>query len=282
MKFDNFFGKLALNGKKLEFSINKTEAYGGKLFFDGGINLANLSYNIKKIDFKNLEAGAFLDDLIDSFVPGMICFKNKVEGKLDVSIRADGNKIDLPEAFLKLKAEGAVVLSDGKLKSLSSLEKIAEKYNLAFLKQDILVKGLRAELGIDEKVLTVNKLEVRNADVEIDFSGKLDYNNMEYRPGNRLNLSLSPGQSAGLPAEITLFRDERGWVTAEFELEGALKRPLPRIILNKPIEKTVGKLKVKIDAKRLEIENQLEDEKKKAAEDLKKQSSQKIKEILKF
>jgi uncharacterized protein involved in outer membrane biogenesis len=278
LKLDSLKMGFELKKRTASLEIKELAAYNGELLAKGVINLPLLSYNLGKLELKRLDASPLLNDVIDSFLPNMLDMKNKVEGTLDVSLSVKGSGVEMPSVFDNLQASGIVLLSDGRLKKLKSLESIGEKYGLNFLKQDMMLRGLRAEISLKDKKLDVKRLTVQNTDVQVAFSGGLDFTNMEYIKGNKLTLIFSPDISRELPKELSVFKDEKGIASIDFELQGPLSKPIPSPILTKPLETVVGKLKVKVEAKKYEIETKASEEVKKIEEEAKK----KVKEILKF
>ncbi len=297
MKFDALSLALDLKNRQLSLDIKNLSAYNGRLLAKGVINLPTLSYNLGKLELKGLSAAPFVNDAIDSFLPNMLDMKNKVEGKLDVSLAVKGAGVEMPDALDNLTASGVVLLSDGMLKKIKSLQSIGEKYNISLLKNDMLVRGLRAEVAFAAKKLNVKKLSVQDTDLQVLFIGILDFSSGQYAKGNRLTLKFSPSAVRDLPKELSLFKDEQGFTTVDFELSGELSKPIPSPILDKPIEAAVGNLKVKIEAKKVEIETKAQqaanEEKQKLeqqakqqtsqeAEKLKEEAKKKVKEIFKF
>ena len=105
-------------------------------------------------------------------------------------------------------------------------------------------------------------------------------------PGNRLSLRLSPDATKGLAKEFSLFRDKDGWFELTVEMTGSLTKPVPKPILDKPIEQALGKIKLKIEAKEVEIKQQVQTEIDKKAEAAKKtiedEAKKKLKELIRF
>jgi len=278
LKLDALNLSLALKKRAASIEIIKLNAYSGSFYAKGIIDLPLLSYTLGKVELKGLDAAPLLNDVIDSFLPNLLDMKNKVEGTLDVSLSVKGSGVELPAAFDNLSASGIVLLNNGRILKIKSLESIGEKYNLNLLKQDMIVRGLRAELSLKDKKLEVKKLTVQDTDVQVAFAGGLDFTKMEYISGNKLTLTFSPDVSRELPKELSVFKDEKGIASIDFELQGSLSKPIPSPILTKPLEAVVGKLKVKVEAKKYEIETKATQEVKKLEEEAKK----KVKEILKF
>lgn len=282
IKLDKFSGDLSLSGKKIWLKLKEVSGYEGSLTADARINLEKLTYELKPINLKGFNAAPFISDSIDSFLPKLINMKNKTEGTLDLFLSLSGQGVEMPDAFNNLKADGVVVLTKGRLKKIESLNSIADKYNLSTLKHDIHVKGLRIEGILIKKILDIKHFDLKGTDLEVGFKGGLNFNNMEYQKGNLLTLKLSPTAAKGLPKEFSVFKDERDYVNVDFELLGSLYKPIPSPRLDKPIEATIGKLKLKIDAQKIILESKVKNTASAEAEELKKKAAEKIKEILKF
>ncbi|HTY13605.1 MAG TPA: AsmA family protein [Candidatus Omnitrophota bacterium] len=297
MKFNALSLALELKKRSLSVDLTNFAAYNGSLSAKGMLDLPALSYNFGKIELKGLTATPFVNDVIDSFLPAMIDMKNKVEGKLDVALAVKGAGVEMPDAFNNLSASGLILLSDGMIKKIKSLQSIGDKYNLSLLKNDMLVRGLRAEVALSGKKLNVKKLSVQDTDLQVVFTGVLDLVAGEYGKGNRLTLRFSPASTRDLPKELSLFRDDQGYASADFELSGPLSKPVPMPLLDKPIEAAEGKLKVKIEAKKIEMETKaqqaVDENKQKLQEEatqkasqeagqLKEDAKKKVKEIFNF
>lgn len=290
LKLDNFDSSFILKGQKAEVKIKDFSAYKGKLFGEIFLDLASLSYSINKLELKDFSATPFINDMVDSFIPNLFEMKNNIEGVLSTSVSLKGSGVEMPEAFDNLKASGIILLSKGRIKKIKSLSAIGEKYNINTLKQDMIVSGLRINSSIQNKKLFVEKLALQDTDLQVDFSGILDFNKMEYVSGNRLKLTFSPNATKDLPSEVSIFKDPNGFLSLVFELQGSLYKPFPSPIFKNVIDAAVGNLKVKIEAKKIEIEAKAKAEVQKAATSLESQAKKqleeeakkKIKEILKF
>ncbi|MFH1618223.1 MAG: AsmA family protein [Candidatus Margulisiibacteriota bacterium] len=282
--------KIQLEGKLKDRVIwlkaDGLEAYQGKLDLKGRFNTRSLNYVIDYVKLKGVDSTVFTNAAIDAFLPEMLDMKNKVEGVLEFKFSGSGGGVELPQAFDNLKFNGYALLLKGRLKKLKSLESIADQYNISLFKHDLYVKGLKTDLAMSNKVLTVKDLSLEDTDIKLYFKGKLNFNNMRYEPGNRLTAKLSPAVTRDLPREFSVFRDESGFAEFTFELQGPLSRPIPAPVLDKPVEAAIGKLKAKIEAKQIEIETQIkkqaEERSEETKEELKKQAEEKIKEIIKF
>lgn len=286
LKIDALKTSISLKNRQLGLDIKNLSAYNGKLLVKGLFNLPALSYNLGQVELKGFDAAPFANDAIDSFFPDMLDAKNKVEGKLDVYLAVKGAGAEMPEVFANLASSGTLLLSDGRLKKLKSLEGIGEKYNVNLLKHDLLVHGLRVDFSLANRLLDVKRLNLQDTDLLAAFAGGVDFNKMEYRPGNRLNLKFSPAATGTLPKELSIFKDAQGFTSVDFELLGSLTKPIPSPRFEKAIEVGVGKIKAKIEAEKIEIETKAKEEIKKSGEEAKKQleeeAKKKVKEILKF
>lgn len=279
LKIDALKTSVSLKNRQLGLDIKDLSAYNGKLLVKGLFNLPALTYNLGQIELKGFDAAPFANDVIDSFLPDMLDAKNKVEGKLDVSLAAKGAGVEMPEAFANLASSGTLLLSDGRIKKLKSLEGIGEKYNVNLLKHDLLVHGLRVDFSLANRLLDVKRLNLQDTDLQVAFTGGLDFSKLEYRPGNRLNLKFSPSATGTLPKELSVFKDAQGFTSVDFELIGALSKPIPSPRFEKALEVGVGKVKAKIEAEKIEIETKTKAELKKQVEE---EAKKKVKEILKF
>jgi hypothetical protein len=244
--------------------------------------------NAKGIDFYPLSK-----DVIDSFLPKFVDLKGKIQGNLDLTLYIKGKGISGKEIMYNSTVVGHLLLTEGRLKKIKLLENLAEKYNLKFLAQDMYVSGLRSDFTFSKAILNVKKLSVEDTDLRIEFHGKLDLAKQRYIDPSEVTFILSPKLSTTLPKEMALFKDERGFTEVTFALKGSLKMPIPTPVLKKPLEKQIGKVKLKIEAEKLEYERKAEEEKEKAKKEaeekkkaeeerLKKEAEEKVKEILKF
>ena len=161
---------------------------------------------------------------------------------------------------------------------IKTIDAIADKIKTPGLKQDLKVSELSASFSLASQVVDIKSLDLKDHDINVVFKGGLDLAKLKYVSGNRLTLKGSPGLTKNLPPEYNLFRNEEGWLEATFELTGDLKKPLPVPVLEKPLEKAIDKLKIKIEAKKVEIEDaakqKAEEEKKRLEEEAQKQADE--------
>jgi hypothetical protein len=194
--------------------------------------------------------------------------------------------VEVPDIMANGAASGALSLKKGELKRLKSIDAIAAKLHTPALKQDLKISELTANFTLKNQIVDVKELSLIDHDIRAKFKGGLDLARLKYVEGNRLTLMASPSLTKDLSREYNLLRDDKGWLEATFELKGDLKKPLPVPILEKPVEKAVGKLKIKIEAKKVEIEEKAKEEAKKKGEEEKKkleeEAKKKLKEMIKF
>lgn len=297
------FSLLSIKGEELKLSLGiknrlitldgKVNGYKGNIDLSLALNPQLAFYTFKKLNAKGIDFSPLANDVIDSFLPKFVDLKGKIQGNLDLTLYVKGKGISGKEILYNSTAVGHLLLTEGRLKKIKLLENLAEKYNLKFLAQDMYVSGLRSDFTFSNAILNVKKLSVEDTDLRIEFQGKLDLANQKYIDPSEVTFILSPKLSTSLPKEMALFKDERGFTEVTFALKGSLKMPIPTPVLKKPVEKAIGKVKLRIEAEKIELERKAEEEKerlKKEAEEkkkeeeerLKKEAEEKVKEILKF
>ncbi|MBU1027352.1 MAG: AsmA family protein [Candidatus Margulisbacteria bacterium] len=284
-----------LVNKKLTADIKEIKIYDGKLSGKATVNLAasGLSYNVKDLSLTNFNASPFSNAVVSTFLTKLEDHEDlidKVYGTLDMSASLSGRGVEVPDIMANLVASGSLSLKNGELKSLKMIAAIADKIKTPGLKQDLNISELSANFSMRNQVVTIKNLKLLDHDLGVNFDGALDLSKLKYVDGNRLSLRASPSATEGLSREYNLFRDDKGWLELTFELKGNLKRPIPMPILEKPVEKAVEKVKLKIDAKKKEVEEaakkKLEEEKNRLAEEAKKkleeEAKDKLKDLIKF
>ncbi|MBU0672254.1 MAG: AsmA-like C-terminal region-containing protein, partial [Candidatus Margulisbacteria bacterium] len=292
---------LALLNKQFAVDIREIKIYDGTVSGAANLDLraSGLGYNAN-LKVSGFNAAPFSNAVVSTFLTKLSDYKDlldKVYGNLDLSLKLTGQGVEVPDIMANAVASGSLSLKDGELKRLKTVDAIADKLKLAALKQDLKISELSAAFTMKDQVVDVKDLSLKDHDINVEFKGGLDLANLKYVSGNRLTLKGSPLLTKDLSKEYDLLRDDNGWLLATFELKGSLKKPIPFPILEKPFEKAVGKLKVKIEAKKVEIEQaaqkkvdeekqrleqeaqkKIEEEKEKAKEEAKKQ----LKELIKF
>ncbi len=284
-----------LANKKLTADIKEINIYNGKLIGVAIVNLATpgLSYRVDALSLTNLNASPFSNAVVSTFLTKLEDHEDlidKVYGSLDISASVSGRGVEVPDIMANLVASGSLSLKNGELKRLKMIDAIADKIKTPGLKQDLNISELSADFSMRNQIVSIKNLKLLDHDLGVNFDGALDLSKLQYVDGNRLSLRASPSATKGLSREYNLFRDDNGWLELIFELKGNLKRPIPVPILEKPVEKAVEKVKLKIDAKKKEVEEaakkKLEEEKNRLAEEAKKKleeaAKDKLKDLIKF
>lgn len=301
-KVDKVIFEVSLAGKKVNVNVKEIKIYegilSGKLKAD--LNVPGIAYEAKELRLIGFNASPFSNAVVTTFLTKLPDYKDlvdKIYGTLDTSLSLKGRGVESTDILANLDASGSFVLKNGELKRLKTVDAIADKINAPALRQDLKISELSADFTFKKEVLDLRKLTLQNHDIGIKFSGSIDLNKLKFVEGNRLILKASPSATKDLAREFNLFRDEKGWLELTFELKGELKKPIPYPILEKPIEKAVEKLKVKIEAKKIEIEEaakkkaeeerrRLEEEAKAKVEEEKKrleeEAEKKVREMIKF
>jgi len=276
----------ALKNKIATVDIVEIKVYDGEVVGTTTINLnaPGLSYSGNLV-IEGFDAHPFSNAVVETFLTKMEKFKDlqdKVYGKLDISLAFHGRGVEVPDIMSSAVVSGTLMLTNGELKRLKTLDAIADKIKVAGLKQDLKISELSAKYSMKNQVVNIESLDLKNGDLQIAFKGGLNLARLSFVSGNRLTLRGSPRLTKELSKEYNLFRNDEGWLEVTFELKGALKKPIPMPILEKPVEKAIGKVKLKIDAKKVETQEQtqqkVEEEKKRLAEEAKKQ----LKNLIKF
>jgi len=282
---------LSLANKNVVATLKEIKIYDGALTGKVNINLATygLGYRATNLKLTNFNASPFSNAVVETYLTKLPDYKdlvNKVYGRLDANVTFQGRGVEVPDIMANAVASGSFTLKNGELKRLKSIDAISDKLKTSALKQDLKVSKLTAAFTMRNQVITIKDLFLQDHDVNVKFNGGLDLARLVYVRGNRLTLKGSPRATKGLSREYNLFRDDKGWLELTVELKGNLKKPIPVPILEKPIEKAVEKLKIKIEAKKIEIEEKAKEEATKKIEAekerLKEEGKKKLKELIKF
>jgi hypothetical protein len=227
--------------------------------------------------------------LIDTFLTKLDNYqdlKDKVYGKLDISLSLKGSGVEPLDAFANADAKGSFNLSNGELKRVKILASLGEKIKSNSLKENIQVKALSSGFSLKNEKLNLADLHLEGGDIKVNFSGAADLKALNWIKGNRLTLKLSPAASQGISKEFDFFRDKQGWFELMFEMTGSLKKPIPMPILDKPMEAVINKVKVMVEAKKIEIITQAQQtaskEVEKATQQLKEEAAKQLKDLIKF
>jgi len=290
-KVDKIDLSLILSNKKLSANIKELKIYEGSLTGKAEVDLAasGLGYNLKDLKLVGFNASPFTNAMVETFLTALPDYKdlvNKVYGRMDASLSLKGRGVE-PQAILaNAVGDGSFSIKGGELKRVKTLAEVGKVLNSNTLQQDLKFGDLSAGFSFKNRIVTARDLNFDNPDIKASFNGGIDLVKLVWIPGNRLTLKLSPSTTKDLPKELILFRDEKGWLEMTFEITDGLKRPIPKPILEKPLEKAVGKLKVKIEAKKVEIEQKAKEElaskETEAKKALEEEAKKKLKEMIKF
>jgi hypothetical protein len=299
-KVDRAKLSLALSGKNLTLGLDQVNIYDGTLAGRAAINLnqPGLSYSVNNLKLTNFNSTPFLNALVETFLTKMPDYRemtNKVYGRLNASASLSGRGVEPDAVFSNLSGQAAVEIRE--LKRVKTLAEAGKLLNSNTLQGDIKFGELFAAFGLKSKVVSVSSFRLAQNDFKVNYKGGLDLNRLAWVTGNRLTLKLASALTTNLPKEFAVFKDDKGWLETTFELTGSLSKPIPKPILSKPLEVAVGKIKAKIEAKKIEFESKaqvelatkeaeakkaLEQEKQKAAEAAKQEAKQQIKNLLKL
>ena len=290
-KIDKIAASLLLAGKMTRVNIQEVKIYGGSLVGNliADLNVSGLAYEVKDLRLADFNAAPFTNAVAETFLTGLPDHKgliNKVYGTLNVSTSLRGRGVEPQDIMANLMLDGSLALKNGELKRLKTLAEVGKTLKSNSLQEDIKFGGLYTAFSFKNRVVTARALKIDENDFKLYFNGGADLKTLKWVPGNRLTLKLSPNLTRDLPKELTIFRDKNGWLEMTFEITGDLKLPIPKPILDKPVEAVVGKIKAKIEAKKVEIVEKAkveiatkEAEVKKAIEE---EAKKKLKELIKF
>jgi len=262
--------------KRAVVDLKDIRFYGGKLSgrLNADLNVPGLYYEAKDLKLTGFDAHPFSNYIVNSFLTKLADYKDlrdKIYGKLNVALSFKGRGVD-PKVMLKnLTGDAKIDVTGAEIKKSKILSSIGELIRSNSLKGDIKAGTLNLDAGIRNSIINVRKLAFTHHDLKLNFAGGIDLNRLVWVAGNRLNLKLAPHITSGVGKEYSILRDPSGWLEATFELTGTLKMPIPKPILDKPIEN----LKKKAEA---EINKKVSEE----TERLKKEAGDKIRELIKF
>jgi len=282
---------LGLLNKTAAVNIKEIRFYEGTLSGSAGINLnvSGTAYETKGLKLTGFNAHPFSNAVIDNFLTkleGYQDLRDKLRGKLDVSASFSGKGVD-PKIILKnLDGRATLSVRDMELKKTKILSSIAEIIRSNSLKNDIRAGKLDAAASIKNGIVTFSDLALNHREVRLNFNGGMDLERLRWVEGNRLSLALPPHATKDLSREYNLLRDPSGWLEVTFELTGSLKMPIPKPILDKPVERAIKKAEEKaqeiIDEQKEKAKEAVTQQVSAEAERLKKEAADGIKRLLKF
>jgi uncharacterized protein involved in outer membrane biogenesis len=282
-KVDKIDASLSLAGKRAAANIRSVKIYDGSLSgnLSADLNVPGLAYSAKDLRLAGFNAAPFSNAVIETFLTGLPDHKdllNKVYGRLDLSASLKGRGVEAADIMANLDLDGALTLKNGELKRLKTLAEVGKTIKSNSLQQDIKFGGLYTAISFKDRVAAAKALKIEENDFKLYFSGGANLKSFKWVPGNRLTLKLAPALTTDLPKELSFFRDNNGWLELTFEITGDLKRPFPKPILDKPFEAAIGKLKIKVEAKKVEIEAAAKAELATRETELKKEAEKRLEE----
>jgi len=276
----------SLNNKQINLNIDEVKLYGGNASGQAKINLAasGLAYNINKLKLEGFDSTPFVNDVVDAFLTKLDDYqdlKNKVYGKLDLSLNLSGKGVETEAILANAVGDGSFKLTGGEIKRVKILANVGKAIKSNTLQDTIKFDDLSAGFSFAKRIITVKDLKLESGDLKIKFNGGIDLANLVWVKGNRLNLKASPQVTKELAKEFNVFRDKNNWLEVDFEITGSLKLPIPVPVLDKPMEKAIEGIKIKLEAKKVEIVKQAEDKAKQEGDKLKEQAQEEAKKQLK-
>ncbi|MDI6731773.1 MAG: AsmA family protein [Candidatus Margulisbacteria bacterium] len=284
-RLDKMAATASLTNKQVLLTINELALYGGKLTGTAKVNLSapGLSYSVNNLKLKGFNSTPFINTLVESFLTGLPDYKdlvNKVYGTLDLAVDFTGRGVEADDILANAAGKGSFILSGGEIKRLKTLSALGETIKSNTLQSSMKFNAVQSGFALQSRIITAKDFKLEAGDIKVGFNGAIDLAGQNWVAGNRLALKLSPAASQGLPSQLNLFRDDKGWFALDFEMTGPLKNPIPKPILDRPIETAIGKLKIKIDAQKIEIEKKANEAIQQQADEAKRQAEEKAKESL--
>jgi len=301
MKVDSVAAGISMAGKVMNIRIDGIEAYKGiiKGNVTADLNVSGVGYTLTDIAGKGFDAKPASNDVLESFLtklPDYKELKDKMSGALSFRISLAGRGVETPDIIANAKGKGSFLLANGKITKIKSLAAIGEKIGISTLSNDIDIKEFGGDFSIANKIVKISGLKLNNGDsgdIKLTFNGSANISTLAFIGGNRLSLKLNP-KTTKLASEYDPFKDEAGWYSLDFEMTGALKKPIPIPQLGRPLQQMMENKKKEVEgAAQKEIDKQKKaaeeaaqkeiDKKKQEAEDKAKQELEnKAKELLKF
>lgn len=286
-KVDKAVLGLSLARKVASANIKEVRIYEGVLSGNARVDLnaPGLSYTVNDLKLSNFNASPFTNAVVETFLTTLPDYKDmvdKVYGRLDVTASLNGRGVEPQDIMSNLVGDASVTIKDGELKRVKTLAEVGKMLKSNSLQGDMKFGVMDAECGIRNKIVNVKNLRLEEPEIKVHFKGGIDLNKLAWVSGNRLTLKAAPSVTKDLPKEFSLFRDDQGWVELTFEMTGGLTKPIPKPILGKPLEVGIGKIKAKVEAKKVELIQQASAEVEKGKQQLQEEAKKKINDFLKF
>lgn len=258
-KADRVSASLSLAGKLANVKIKQVKLYDGELSgsLSANLNVPGLAYSASGLRLAHFNAAPFSNAVVGTFLaslPDHQDLRDKVYGTLDVTASLQGRGVEPKEIMANLSLDGSLTLKNGQLKRLKMLAEVGKTLKSNSLQGDMKFGALYTVFSFKNQVASAKALKIEENDFKLYFTGGADLKTFQWVAGNRLTLKLAPALTRDLPQQFLVFRDSSGWLETTFEMTGDLKKPLPKPVLAKPLEAAAGKLKVKIEAKKVEVE----------------------------
>jgi uncharacterized protein involved in outer membrane biogenesis len=286
-KADKINLSLTLFGKRAILNIKEIRFYegtlAGRVFAD--LSVSGLAYEFRGFKLIGFDSAPFVNSLIETFLTALPDYKDlldKVYGKLFISLSMKGRGVEAEDLLAHADGSGSFSLMGGELKRQKTLAEIGAMIKSNSLQEDIRLKALSSHFSIKNRIFSAQGMQLEGGDLKARFDGSLDLDQQIWVPGNRLTLKLSPSATRDLGKEYEVLRDPQGWAELTFELTGPLKKPLPRPILDQPVEVVIGKVKAKIEAQKVEIEQKAQQKLEEEKARLQEEAKGKLQELLKF
>jgi len=267
-KTDKVAAHLSLAGKIVTIKIRQVRLYDGELSgsLSANLNVPGLAYSASDLRLSHFNAAPFANSVVGSFLTSLPDYQDlldKVYGTLDANASLQGRGVEPQDIMANLSLDGSLTLKNGELKRLKMLAEVGKTLKSNSLQGDMKFGSLYTGFSFKNQVASAKALKIEENDFKLYFTGAADLKSRKWVSGNRLTLKLAPALTVNLPQQFSVFRDNSGWLEMTFEMTGDLQKPLPKPILNKPLEVAAGKLKVKIQARAVSLES----EAKKAAQE---------------
>lgn len=282
---------LAMSNRIVSADIREIRFYEGSLSGKARIdlNVSGTAYSANDLKLTGFNAHPFSNAVIDNFLTGLDGYqdlRDKLRGKIDVSAAFSGRGVD-PKVILKnLDGRATLSVREMELKKTKILSSIADIIKSNSLKNDIRAGKLDAAASMKNGIVTFSDLALDHREVRLNFKGGIDLERLRWVEGNRLTLALPPHATQNLSREYDLLRDSSGWLEAVFELTGSLKIPVPRPVLDKPLDKAVKKVEEKVqkvvDEQKEKAKAAVTQQVSAEAERLKKEAAGELKKLFNF
>lgn len=282
---------LRLLNKVAAVDIKEIKFYEGALSGSASVNLnvSGTAYEAKGLKLTGFNAHPFSNTVIDNFLTNLDGYRDlrdKLHGKIDVFASFSGRGVEPKTALKNLDGHAKISIINLELKKTKILSSIADIIRSNSLKNDIRAGKVDAAASMKNGVVSFSDLAMDHKEIRLNFRGGIDLERLRWVEGNRLSLALPPHATKDLSREYNLLRDPSGWLEVTFELTGSLKMPIPKPILDKPVERAIKKAEEKaqeiIDEQKEKAKEAVTQQVSAEAERLKKEAADGIKRLLKF